>query len=39
MNEYITAFEALAFHTRGPQDEFYMECFVSGIKEAIQAHI
>eukprot|EP00253_Pinus_taeda_P020872 PITA_20872 len=39
MNEYITTFEALAFHTGGLHDEFYMECFVSGLKEAIQAHV
>eukprot|EP00253_Pinus_taeda_P006430 PITA_06430 len=39
VDEYITAFEALAFHTIGLQDEFYTECFISGLKEAIQAHI
>eukprot|EP00253_Pinus_taeda_P012815 PITA_12815 len=39
MNEYIIAFEALAFRTRDLHDEFYVECFVSGLKEAIQAHV
>eukprot|EP00253_Pinus_taeda_P036412 PITA_36412 len=39
LNEYIASFEALAFRTGGLHDEFYVECFVSGLKEAIQAHI
>ena len=39
VNEYITSFESLAFRTRGLHDEFYVECFVSGLKEAIQAHV
>jgi len=39
VNKYITAFEALAFRTRGLHDQFYLECFVSGLKEAIQAHV
>ena len=39
MNEYITTFEALAFFTGGLHDEFDVECFVSGLKEALQAHI
>eukprot|EP00253_Pinus_taeda_P012205 PITA_12205 len=39
MDEYITAFEALAFCTRGLSDVFYMECFISGLKEAIKVHV
>lgn len=39
INEYIVAFEALAFCTGGLHDEFYVECFVSGLKEAIEAHV
>eukprot|EP00253_Pinus_taeda_P034658 PITA_34658 len=39
VDEYITAFEALAFCTMGLQDAFYMECFISGLKEAIQVHV
>ena len=39
INDYITAFEKLAFHTVGLGDEFYLECFISGPKDAIQAHV
>jgi len=39
MDEYITAFEALAFHTWGLSDVFYTECFISGLKEAIKAQV
>ena len=39
MNEYITPFEALAFYTGDLHNYFYVECFVSGLKEAMQAHI
>eukprot|EP00253_Pinus_taeda_P029026 PITA_29026 len=39
VDEYITAFEALAFCTRGLSDVFYTECFISGLKEAIKAHV
>eukprot|EP00253_Pinus_taeda_P016779 PITA_16779 len=33
VNEYITAFEALAFRTGGLHDEFYMECFPNPITQ------
>ena len=39
VDEYITAFEALAFRTKRLSDEFYMECFISGLKEAIKAQV
>eukprot|EP00253_Pinus_taeda_P018379 PITA_18379 len=39
VNEYITAFEALAFRTGGLHDQSYLECFVNGLKEGIQAHV
>eukprot|EP00253_Pinus_taeda_P027980 PITA_27980 len=39
VDEYITTFEAFAFRTRGLSDVFYTECFISGLKEAIKAHI
>ena len=39
MDEYIIAFEALAFRTRGITNEFYMECFISVLKEAIKAQV
>eukprot|EP00253_Pinus_taeda_P029980 PITA_29980 len=37
VEEYINAFESLAFRTKGLTDEFYMECFINGLKEAIRA--
>ena len=39
VDEYITAFEALAFRTKGLTDDFYTECFISGLKEAIKAQV
>ena len=39
VDEYISAFEALDFRTTDLQDAFYTECFISGLKEAIQAHV
>ena len=39
VQEYIKAFEALAFRTGGLVDEFYLDCFISCLKEAIQAHV
>jgi len=39
VHDYITAFEALAFRTGGLANEFYLECFISGLKDAIQAHL
>eukprot|EP00253_Pinus_taeda_P015921 PITA_15921 len=38
-NGHSEAFEALAFYTRGLSDVFYTECFISGLKEAIKAHV
>eukprot|EP00253_Pinus_taeda_P014055 PITA_14055 len=39
VEEYISAFEGLAFRTKGLTDEFYTECFISGLKEAIKAQV
>eukprot|EP00253_Pinus_taeda_P007083 PITA_07083 len=39
VEEYITAFEGLAFRTKSLTDEFYTECFISGLKEAIKAQV
>jgi len=39
VDEYIIAFEALAFRTWGLSDVFYTECFISGLKEAIKAQV
>jgi hypothetical protein len=37
--DFIVAFEQLAIKTEGLFDEFYLECFISGLKEAIRAHV
>jgi hypothetical protein len=37
--EFITAFEQLAIRTEGLFDEFYLECFLNGLKDVIQAHV
>ena len=39
VDEYVTAFEALAFCTRDLSDAFYTECFINHLKEDIQAHV
>lgn len=39
IKDYIAAFEKLAIRTDGLGDEFYLECFINGLKESIQAHI
>eukprot|EP00253_Pinus_taeda_P024850 PITA_24850 len=39
VDEYITTFEALAFRTQHLSDDFYTECFISGLKEAIKAQV
>eukprot|EP00253_Pinus_taeda_P024737 PITA_24737 len=39
MDEYVTAFESLAFRTKDLPNVFYTECFIGGLNEAIQAHI
>jgi len=36
---YIVTFETLAIRKEGLGDAFYLECFISGLKEAIQAHV
>jgi hypothetical protein len=35
----IVAFEQLAIRTEGLSDEFYLECFISGLKEVSHAHV
>jgi hypothetical protein len=39
VEDYITTFEQLAFHTKGMLDTFFHECFISGLKEDIHAHV
>ena len=36
---YISTFETLAIKTDSLGDDFYLECFISGLKEAIEAHV
>jgi hypothetical protein len=36
---FIMTFEQLAIQTEGLSDAFYLECFISGLKESIQAHV
>jgi hypothetical protein len=39
VEEFIAAFERLAFQTEGMTDAFFRECFISGLKEEIRAHV
>ena len=39
MREYQTEFEKLANHIEGFPDAFYMSCFISGMKDAIQSEV
>jgi hypothetical protein len=39
MEDFIVSFEHLAFRTKGMTNDFFRECFISGIKDAIRAHI
>lgn len=39
VREFITYFEKLDFHTKGLADSFYIECFIGGLKKAIQEHV
>ena len=39
VKEYIASFDTLIIHTEVLGDEFYLEFFISGLKEAIQAHV
>jgi hypothetical protein len=39
MEDFIAAFERLAFRTKGMSDAFFRECFISGLKDEIQAHV
>jgi hypothetical protein len=36
---FIAAFERLAFHTEGMFDVFFLECFISGLKDETCAHV
>ena len=39
VRDYIAYFEQLAIKTNKLGDEFYLECFISGLNETIQAHV
>jgi hypothetical protein len=39
MEYFIAAFERLTFRTEGMSDAFFQECFISGLKDEIQAHV
>jgi hypothetical protein len=39
VEDFIAAFERLAFRTEGMTDAFFRECFISGLKEEIWAHV
>jgi hypothetical protein len=39
VEDFIAAFEHLAFRTEGMTDAFFQECFISGLKEEIRAHL
>jgi hypothetical protein len=39
VTDFIMTFEQLDIHTKGLSDEFYLECFINGLKEAIKAHV
>jgi hypothetical protein len=39
VEDFISAFERLAFRTEGMTDAFFRECFISGLKEEIRAHV
>jgi hypothetical protein len=39
MEGFIASFERLAFRTEGMSDAFFRECFISGLKDEIRAHV
>jgi hypothetical protein len=39
VEDFIDAFESLAFRTEGMTDAFFRECFISGLKDEIRAHV
>jgi hypothetical protein len=39
VEDFIATFECLNFQTEGMTNAFFLECFVSGLKEEIQAHV
>jgi hypothetical protein len=39
VEDFIAAFECLTFRTEGMSDAFFRECFISGLKDEIRAHV
>jgi hypothetical protein len=39
VEDFITAFECLDFRTEGMSVAFFRECFSSGLKDEIRAHV
>jgi hypothetical protein len=39
IEDFIAAFEHLAFRIEGMIDAFFRECFISGLKEEIRVHV
>jgi hypothetical protein len=39
VEDFIAAFECLDFRAEGMTDAFFHECFISGLKEEIRAHV
>jgi hypothetical protein len=39
VEDFIVAFECLDFRAEGMSDAFFQECFISGIKDEIWAHV
>jgi hypothetical protein len=39
VEDFIVAFEGLAFRTEGMSDAFFRECFINGLKDEIRAHV
>jgi hypothetical protein len=39
IEDFIASFERLDFRTEGMTDAFFRECFISGLKEEIRAHV
>jgi hypothetical protein len=39
VEDFIAAFECLAFRTKSIYDSFFRECFISSLKDEIRAHV
>jgi hypothetical protein len=39
VEDFIASFEHLGFRTEGMSDAFFRECFISGLKDEIRAHV